>query len=278
YAEARDAYAVPDPRGGIVTECLALVAAAQLHGHVAAGSLRAEREALRRLASLERRDSTGCAATSLAVRAGYYDSDPPEAMAHLRRAAALAPEVADNWLGLANRLAGAPHPDRADVEATLAEGLRHVPHPLQRAKLFVQLISLRLGWNDTAGARRLTAALLPALARDGRPGLRLIAWELGWTGPWRNQVEIPAYTAAGRWPEAAAAADSFVALTRPMRYEPLRMMSLHDAGMIRWKAGWHAAAAANFAEMVRVVDDEQNVANYYWAGEYFERTGDLARA
>ena len=374
----RDAYAVPDPRGGIVTECLALVAAAQLHGHVAAGSLRAEREALRRLASLERRDSTGCAATSLAVRAGYYDSDPPEAMAHLRRAAALAPEVADNWLGLANRLAGAPHPDRADVEATLAEGLRHVPHPLQRAKLFVQLISLRLGWNDTAGARRLTAALLPALARDGRPGLRLIAWELGWTGPWRNQVEIRAYTAAGdlhgrctslrhlgkwhldhgnpagamppldsavrlaesagqpwcqliarmqrgraearlgrtqaaeldlqaaltvgakapdayylaetwhnlahlyegagRWPEAAAAADSFVALTRPMRYEPLRMMSLHDAGMIRWKAGWHAAAAANFAEMVRVVDDEQNVANYYWAGEYFERTGDLARA
>jgi len=67
----RDAYAVPDPRGGIVTECLALVAAAQLYGHVAAGSLRAEREALRRLASLERRDSTGCAATYLAVRLGY---------------------------------------------------------------------------------------------------------------------------------------------------------------------------------------------------------------
>src|SRR5439155_1417831 len=93
---------------------------------------------------------------------------------------------------------------------------------------------------------------------------------------WHNLAHL--YEGAGRWPEAAAAADSFVALTRPMRYEPLRMMSLHDAGMIRWKAGWHAAAAANFAEMVRVVDDEQNVANYYWAGEYFERTGDLARA
>jgi hypothetical protein len=63
-----------------------------------------------------------------------------------------------------------------------------------------------------------------------------------------------------------------------MRYEPLRMMSLHDAGMIRWKAGWHAAAAANFAEMVRVVDGEQGTLNYYWAGEFFERTGDLARA
>jgi len=374
----RDAYAVPDPRGGIVTECLAFWTAAQLHGHAAADSLSAEREARRKLASLEQRDSTGCAATSLAGRDGNYDSDPPEAMAHLRRAAALAPEVLENWSRLAGRLAAAPHPDRAEVEATLAEGLRHVPHPLQRATLYEQLIALRLGWNDAAGARRLTAALLPALARDGRPGLRLIAWELEPTKAWTHVATIRAYTAAGdwhgrwwalkdlgkwhldhgnpagaippldsavwlaeskgqpwcqliarmqrgraearlgrtraserdlraalavgarapdayylaetwhnlahlyegagRWPEAAAAADSFVALTRPMRYEPLRMMSLHDAGMIRWKAGWHAAAAANFAEMVRVVDDEQNVANYYWAGEYFERTGDLARA
>src|SRR5207249_4071631 len=90
YAEVRDAYAVPDPRGGIVTECLAFWTAAQLHGHAAADSLSAEREARRKLASLEQRDSTGCAATSLAGRDGNYDSDPPEAMAHLRRAAGLA--------------------------------------------------------------------------------------------------------------------------------------------------------------------------------------------
>lgn len=334
----------------------------------------------RRLATLEPRDSTGCAATYLVYKDGYYDPfDPPEViLAHARRATALAPEIAENWLALANRLAARPRSDRAEVEATLAEGLRHVPHPLQRATLYLQVISLRSSWSDTAGARRLTTTLLPALARDGRPGLQFIASQLQPREPWNHLAAIRAYTAAhdwngrswelralgkwhldhgnpaaaiapldsavwladsvgrpwpqlltrmqrgrgearigqaqgaerdlhaalvagvrapdayflaetwhnlahlyegeGRWAEAAAAADSFVALTRPMRYEPLRMMSLHDAGMIRWKAGWHAAAAANFAEMVRVVDEEQRAADYYWAGEYFERTGDLHRA
>src|SRR5947208_2856878 len=118
-------------------------------------------------------------------------------MAPRRRAAQRAPGVVENWSPLAGGAPGAPHPHRAGVEATLAEGLRHVPHPLQRAKLYEQLIALRLGWNDTAGARRLTAALLPALARDGRPGLRLIVSELGGTEPWRHQVEIRTHTAAG---------------------------------------------------------------------------------
>jgi len=84
------------------------------------------------------------------------------------------------------------------------------------------------------------------------------------------------YESAGRFAAAAQAADSFVLLTRPLRHAPIRMMSLHDAGTIRWKAGWHAAAAAAFSEMVRVVDELET--NYYWAGEFYERSGDLERA
>jgi CHAT domain-containing protein len=84
------------------------------------------------------------------------------------------------------------------------------------------------------------------------------------------------YEGANRLVEASQAADSFVALTRPLRYAEIRMMSLHDVGIIRWKAGWHAAANAAFREMVQVVDELGR--QYYWAGEYFERIGDLENA
>lgn len=85
-----------------------------------------------------------------------------------------------------------------------------------------------------------------------------------------------AYESAGRMEEAARAADRFVELAGRFRYRQPRMMSLRDAGIIRWGAGWHAAAEAAFAEMVEVVDEQD--ANHFWAGEYFERTGDLRRA
>ncbi len=84
------------------------------------------------------------------------------------------------------------------------------------------------------------------------------------------------YEGAGRFAEAAGAADTFAALTAPMRWNPERMISRYDAGTIRWKAGWHAAAARDFAAMVRIVD-EQGVSQYF-AGEYYERVGDLGRA
>ena len=53
------------------------------------------------------------------------------------------------------------------------------------------------------------------------------------------------------------------------------MMSLHDGGLIRWKAGRPAAANAAFAEMV---GSSTNRSGHHWAGEYFERIGDLPRA
>lgn len=82
------------------------------------------------------------------------------------------------------------------------------------------------------------------------------------------------YESEGRWPEATRAVDRFVALAKQM-LNTSEVASLLDAGEIRWKAGWHAAADVSFHEMVRVVDRTHD---WYFAGEYFERSGDLARA
>ncbi len=83
------------------------------------------------------------------------------------------------------------------------------------------------------------------------------------------------YESEGRWTDATRAIDTFAALARPMRYGP-EITALLDAGEIRWKAGWHASADIAFRRMVRVIDSTQG--GYYYAGEYFERTGNLERA
>ena len=84
-----------------------------------------------------------------------------------------------------------------------------------------------------------------------------------------------AYEGEGRWADASREIDRFVTLARPL-YGGLLFTALIDAGEIRWKAGWHASARPAFEEMVRVVDEERR--EYYWAGEYYERTGDLQGA
>jgi CHAT domain-containing protein len=85
------------------------------------------------------------------------------------------------------------------------------------------------------------------------------------------------YEGMGRVADAAAAADSFAAQADKMPFGSARWMSRHDAGLIRWNAGWHAAAMRDFDAMVRVVDEHGNDGHYF-AGEYFERIGDLGRA
>lgn len=81
---------------------------------------------------------------------------------------------------------------------------------------------------------------------------------------------------SGRLEEAAAEADRFVALARPLTGDGMNVIAPRDAGLIRWKLGQHASARLNFAEMLRRIDERQEY--FFWAGEYFERTGELRRA
>ena len=88
------------------------------------------------------------------------------------------------------------------------------------------------------------------------------------------------YEGLGRWPEAVREADLFRGHARELRQtwsdSPMYMMSLRAGGMIRWKAGWHAAARESFERMVRVIDELGH--SHYYAGEYYERIGDFHRA
>src|SRR5439155_778679 len=98
---------------------------------------------------------------------------------------------------------------------------------------------------------------------------------------WHNLAHV--YESAGRFRAAAHAVDQFVSLTRdPLPGSDDHWMSLHDAGTIRWKAGWHAAARVDFDSMAQAIDllhrETGRCNGYYFAGEYFERSGDLQRA
>ena len=98
---------------------------------------------------------------------------------------------------------------------------------------------------------------------------------------WHNLAHV--YESAGRFREAAHAVDQFVWLTRDLTPDwDDHWMSLHDAGTIRWKAGWHAAARADFDSMVQTIDQQHRETGrcngFYFAGEYYERSGDLQRA
>ncbi len=98
---------------------------------------------------------------------------------------------------------------------------------------------------------------------------------------WHNLAHV--YESAGRFREAAHAVDQFVWLTRdPLPGSDDHWMSLHDAGTIRWKAGWHAAARVDFDSMVQAIDllhrETGRCNGFYFAGEYYERSGDLQRA
>jgi CHAT domain-containing protein len=98
---------------------------------------------------------------------------------------------------------------------------------------------------------------------------------------WHNLGHV--YESGGRFLAAARAMDEFVHLTRDMPPgNDERWMSLHDAGTMRWKAGWHAAARKDFEAMILSIDQDSRATGHhgseYFAGEYFERIGDFPRA
>jgi CHAT domain-containing protein/tetratricopeptide (TPR) repeat protein len=91
---------------------------------------------------------------------------------------------------------------------------------------------------------------------------------------WHQLAHV--YEAQNRLDAAVQAADRFVSASRGMQGFQLSMMSWRDAGLIRWKAGQAAASNAAFANMVEAVDYQRRY--HYWAGEHFERIGELHRA
>jgi tetratricopeptide (TPR) repeat protein len=80
----------------------------------------------------------------------------------------------------------------------------------------------------------------------------------------------------GRLDEALLASERFIGVAEQMPHSPLRMSAWLDAGELRWKAGQHAAAEEAYGRLVRVVDDYDEFHAY--AGQHFERTGDLPAA
>lgn len=91
---------------------------------------------------------------------------------------------------------------------------------------------------------------------------------------WHGLLHL--YDDDGRLDEALLASERFAVVAEQMPHSPLRISAWLDAGELRWKAGQHAAAEAAYRRLVLVVDayDEYHA----YAGQHFERTGDLARA
>jgi CHAT domain-containing protein len=178
-----------------------------------------------------------------------------------------------DWAWMAHTLLGCGHAalDRGEPLKALEYLARIVPiaDSARHPDLFLQLY-LRRGRTNLKLGRLAEAEhdLQKALTLGARAGrLYMVA------DAWHNLAHI--YEGGGRWPAANSAIDRFVTLARPMG-GGLRLESLLDAGNIRWKAGKHALAQTAFEEMVRAADE--NNAERYWAGAYYERIGDLQRA
>lgn len=302
-----------------------------------------------------------------------------------RRAAALVPEAW--WLGMDYATALFAAGEFREADATLKGVMRRAGHPLEAVRLNLRMASFYIQRGDSARARALVRAVGAAVARDRRPGVRIVyllaldevigttnvegndldpvlrewaavaqrhgAWVYEWLarytlalrladrgnpvsalGEYARIVEIAdsvgirkyqvtsrmkrgralqslgrlaeaerdlrgavelaigaelpyqlaesyhnlahVYEGAGRLEEASWAVDRFIETIRPLQHSRLRMTAFLDAGEIRWKAGWHAAARRALDSMVVVVDEQDQ--NHYYAGEHFERLGDFAKA
>lgn len=84
------------------------------------------------------------------------------------------------------------------------------------------------------------------------------------------------HEARGEYERASQLADEYIAAAERHMIPGARVMSRRDAGLVRWKAGWHAAGDSAFADMVRAIAEHGVYHN--WAGEYYERIGRLEDA
>ncbi len=234
------------------------------------------RQVLRQAVVEARRDGRPGIEAQLAAKAwevAFLLPALPQGIATLEWQARLAHSAGD-WRnesnlrrGLAHREIDAGRPVAAIAQARAA--LRAaVPHERSLALLQAR-VALGRALAKSGRVEEAIGILRTAIAGAPSSGVR---YDL--VGAWHNLAH--AYEGAGRWAEAAVAADRFVALAAPMRWDGLRAISLHDAGTIKRSAGWHAAAAADFARMVSVIEDQD--LNHVWAGEFLERQGQLDAA
>lgn len=242
----------------------------------AGDSIRAARE-YRALASAVRRDGRPALRLHLLtrvvpeVRRAVIGAGDTESVR--REILALAAETGD-WrteyftgVVLGRALIDAGEPTRAlpEIDRALAIAVR-------RAKPFMQLRARTLRGRALTRAGR-PAQALSELRRATQLGSRVDdVYEAA--EAWHNLAH--AYEALGRWAEAAAAVDRFVAITSSFQWDGLRVIALRDAGEVKAKAGWQAAANADYQRMVEVVREVD--AHHQWAGEYLERRGRLREA
>lgn len=119
---------------------------------------------------------------------------------------------------------------------------------------------------------------------DAKRGIPIIKSAARWAIPSGYNYNIAdmyhnlahAYETLGDRVNAKAEAARFVESARKLTNSPLRIVSLRDAGIIFWDSGDRFQARRYFNEMVSRVDEEGH--DHYWAGEFYERTGDLGKA
>lgn len=202
-----------------------------------------------------------------------WSGDPARVrLTPFRREAAMLAELhagyhlAGEWLGLADRLLNSGSPRSAQDAygrgLVLADSLGAQPLRV-RALVGLGRAELKVGrWQAAVHALQRAAAICDPL-------------DLAYHAYIHHNL-AHAYETGGRWNEAVAEADRFVMVADSMPRDALHMISLYDDGVIQWEAGQHAAARRAFNAMVAVIDSIHQ--NYFYAGDYYERVGDLSRA
>lgn len=84
-----------------------------------------------------------------------------------------------------------------------------------------------------------------------------------------------AYEGKSDWSNARRTADAFVSAASGL-HDAMKVVSLRDAGLINWDSGHRATARQFFKRMVRLINT--NKTDYFWAGEFYEREGNLQLA
>lgn len=146
--------------------------------------------------------------------------------------------------------------------------------------------SLRDPWARAAAHRLRGRAAVkagqPALAERSLLAARANADSAEW--PWLLlEVEhnlLHLYEGLGRWDDAIRAGHRYIALTERRPLAPARMMSHRDLAWLLRRRGRWEEAQRHFAAMLAIIDSlgPGNTEPLFFAGEYYESMGNLARA